>query len=85
MSEIVELTAPQPVLTGWQCLPCIIDHKVAETNPAAVVSPEIRDAVTLMNGMAVCYEHIVVQQQSPLAVSQGMPVEQARALMLGGR
>lgn len=74
-------------MTGWKCLPCIIDHKLARTNPGADTAPEIRDAVTIMNGMTVCYEHIVVQQQSPLAVSQGMTPEQHRAaaFAMGGR
>ena len=78
-----------PVGTGWKCLPCVVDRKGAEMGGAPLTQlPELRDAVTMMNGMLVCYEHIQVQRQSPLLAAMPtptppVPLEQFRNAMNG--
>ena len=60
---------PDLPLGEWLCLPCIGDAKTAELTGRDV--PPLNRAVTLLNGTAVCYGHVNVQVQSPLAVPAG--------------
>lgn len=74
MTEIVipDTAGPDVPVGEWLCLPCIGDTKTAALtghDPADL--PPIRRAITLLNGTAVCYEHVHVQVQSPLAVPAG--------------
>lgn len=58
-------------MTGpWKCLPCVVEHKgaVEIEQRVAADAPPMRDAITLLNGVPHCYEHIQVQRPSPLAL-----------------
>lgn len=73
-----------------KCLHCVVERKVTEMNGALLTElPELRDAVTLMGGQAVCYEHIAVERQSPLlaaAQQQATPpisLDQFRSMTSG--
>lgn len=64
-------------MPAWKCLPCIVEHKMAEQqypidrSLAGATLPDLppmRDAITLLNGAPHCYEHIAVQRQSPLTL-----------------
>lgn len=68
--QFAELKIPElPVIERgvWKCLPCITDRKAAELAGADALPP-LRDAVTMLGGTYVCYQHITVQRQSPLQI-----------------
>lgn len=68
--QFAELKIPEvPVIEAgvWKCLACITDRKAAELTSAETLPP-LRNAVTVMGGNAVCYQHILVQRQSPLQI-----------------
>lgn len=53
----------------WLCLPCIAEHKAA-AQVVGAPEPDVREAVTMLNGAPHCYEHITVQRNTGLVVPQ---------------
>lgn len=71
MTNVARMSHRTPVgRTGWVCVPCIVDRKVAELDHLEPL-PEPREALAMFAGQTICYEHIQVQRQSPLAVPNG--------------
>lgn len=64
-SEALAQQRPQRMM----CLPCIAEHKAA-AQVVGTPEPEVREAVTMLNGAPHCYEHISVQRNTGLVVPQ---------------
>ncbi len=74
---------PEPARADGQlvCLACHIQAHNART--AGMPEPPVNPADTIVNGSAICFDHLTIQSVSPLAVPPGTQLPKLPPGMLG--